>query len=92
MSNLEFTWTRIDNDYNGNPRYVTHYRNLLTGAEKSAFYKNDYQVACKRANKLGGRKFHTKTYGGGVVFQSYNLESTEKYIKSALAMAEEVNV
>jgi hypothetical protein len=56
------SFTRIKNDINGNPRYVIHFLNL----------NNDYENALKTARKLGGRKFHNKQYGGGIVFQSYN--------------------
>ena len=46
---------------------------------------SEYALAVKRANKLGGRKFHNKQYGGGIVFQSYNIENTEKRILELLA-------
>ncbi len=57
-----YSFTRIKNDINGNPRYVIHFLDL----------NNDYENALKTAKKLGGRKFHNKQYGGGIVFQSYN--------------------
>lgn len=61
---------RINNDINGNPRYVIHFLNL----------DSSYQRAIKKANKLGGRKYNNKSYGGGIVFQSYNLDSLEQEI------------
>lgn len=83
---MEFT--RISNDTNGNPRYVTHYTNLLTSVELQDYSGNwldrRYKIAVKRANKIGGRKYHTKTYGGGIVFQSYNIKDTENRIKELL--------
>lgn len=66
---MEFT--RIKNDVNGNPRYVVHFLNI----------DEDYQTAVKKANKIGGRKYHTKSYGGGIVFQSYNIDDTQKKIE-----------
>jgi len=33
-----------------------------------------------KAKKIGGRRYHNKSYGGGIVFQSYNIEETEKEI------------
>jgi hypothetical protein len=30
-----------------------------------------YALALHRASKIGGRKFHNKQYGGGIVFQCY---------------------
>ena len=68
--------TRINNDSNGNPRYVIHFLALLTQAEKDAIGPmNRYDYAVKKARKLkiGGRKFNNKQYGGGIVFSSYNV-------------------
>lgn len=39
-----------------------------------------YQFALKKAKTIGGKKFHNKQYGGGIVFQSYNIKDTEKAI------------
>lgn len=81
MGNLKFDWTRINNDSNGNPRYVLHFLNLCTRTELDADpwspTGNKYGIAVKRANRIGGKKYHTKSYGGGIVFQTYNLEDTE---------------
>lgn len=71
--------TRVKNDVNGNPRYVIHFLALLTDEEKgfkdgASGIINGYAIAIDRAKKLfGGRKFHNKQYGGGIVFQSYNV-------------------
>jgi hypothetical protein len=77
---LKFEWDRINNDTYGNPRYVTHFLNLVTEDLRGVDLSLKYALVCKFANKLGGKKFHNKQYGGGVVFQSYNLKSTENYI------------
>lgn len=95
---IEFT--RIKNDVNGNPRYVCHYTHLLTEEEKQRYQLGippvfrtmdnmsvRYQIAVKRANKIGGRKYHTKAYGGGIVFQSYSLKELENYINKVVAEA-----
>lgn len=70
--------TRINNDTNGNPRYVVHFLQLNTAEEAASFdpptLSSKYAIACKRANTIGGRKYHTKRYGGGIVFQSYALD------------------
>lgn len=63
-------FTRINNDINGNPRYVFHFLQLA----------DTYEHALKLAKKLGGRKFHNKQYGGGIVIQSYSLEAEIKMI------------
>jgi hypothetical protein len=83
---IEFT--RICNDGNGNPRYVCHFLKLLKEEEKGNNWDADlsekYKRAVKRAHKIGGRKYHNKSYGGGIVFQSYNIAETEKQIKDLL--------
>ena len=86
MSALKFDWTRTNNDTNGNPRYVLHFLNLNTRAELDAVpWIPTYAIAVKRANTIGGKKYHTKGYGGGIVFQSYSLEDTERAILDVLA-------
>lgn len=42
---------------------------------------NDYPTAVKKAKTIGGKKYHTKSYGGGIVFQSYNTHDLIKHIK-----------
>lgn len=57
---------RIPNDTNGNPRYVVHFLDLNI---KLSNYDN--------INRLYGfKKYMAKWFGGGVVFQSYNIEDT----------------
>jgi len=83
-------WTRIKNDVNGNPRYVCHFTNFLTSFEYESNWdsvESCYTLACKRANTIGGRKFHNKQYGGGIVFQSYSLDETEQAIARMLERA-----
>ena len=76
-------WTRINNDVNGNPRYVCHFLCLNTEEELNSaeWIPNKYELALKRAKKIGGKKFHNKQYGGGIVFQAYSLQDTEQSIK-----------
>lgn len=79
---------RITNDVNGNPRYVTHYLNLLSDDEKhnrGLTIDEEYALAVSKARKIGGRKYHTKQFGGGIVFQSYN---TNDLIKSINELAQ----
>jgi len=91
-------FTRINNDVNGNPRYVCHFLNLvkdsdfkfgtrdMSDSEAIRYIHNmskteyGYKLALKRAKTIGGRKYHTKSYGGGIVFQSYNIADLEKSI------------
>lgn len=88
-------FTRLKNGINGNPRYAMHFFNMLSGDEQVAldkeFHKGSterklgvtdymYKAALKKANKLGGSKYHNKKYGGGIVFTSYNLRDLEEQI------------
>lgn len=89
MSTNKIEWKRIDNDTCGNPRYVCHFLNLLTQAERDLFTEKPlnnglYEKAVKRGNKIGGHKYHNKSYGGGIVFQSNNTERTAKLIQELL--------
>ena len=84
---IKYDWTRINNDVNGNPRFVIHHlifaRDIKIITTNSVNYR--YQVALDRARKIGGKKFHNKQYGGGIVFQSYSLQDTEKAINDLVA-------
>lgn len=73
-------WDRIRDNVYGNPRYVCHYLHLALKGET-------YEQAVKRANTIGGRKHHCKSYGGGIVFVSYNLEETETKIRRVMQEA-----
>ncbi len=75
MKTIEFT--RVNNDVYGNPRYVTHFLSLLNEEEQTL---SNYNLAVKRANKLGGTKYRGSDFGGGIVFQSYNLDELRKRI------------
>lgn len=94
---IEFT--RVNNDVNGNPRYVCHFLNLITDKDEAQikedfaatlardpfkFTSLKYEFAVERAHKIGGKRFHNKQYGGGIVFQSYNIYDTEKALLELL--------
>lgn len=81
MNTTQIEFTRIKNDANGNPRYIVHFLDLLSDNETS------YDLAVKRANKIGGRKYNTKSYGGGIVFQSYSLPELERKINEIKSLA-----
>lgn len=85
--------TEINSNSKGHPRYVVHWlscepeegcdalRSRLTLTER-------YERVLREARKVGGKRFHCREYGGGVVFVSFNpqqdvLDRVEK-IKAAL--------
>ena len=93
---IEFT--RVNNDGNGNPRYVCHFLSIPMNKEEleeinipkprigkygepikdNRFsIERQYEKAVAKARTIGGRKFHNKQYGGGIVFQSYNTTDLE---------------
>ena len=77
IGNIGQKFTRISNDINGNPRYVIHFLEILNDEERLSIpFNKKYQYAVKKANKIGGKKYDNKSYGGGIVFQSYNIEKT----------------
>lgn len=89
---IEFT--KISHDVNGNPRYVCHFLHLNTPQENTNEFWDvhgmntisvKYCLAVKRANRIGGRKYHTRAYGGGIVFTSYNLSDLEEHIRRIVA-------
>jgi len=55
-----FGWTRINNDVNGNGRWVCHYLAIASTIEE----------AIALAKRQGGKRYRGKRYGGGIVFQS----------------------
>ena len=79
MKTIEFT--RVNNDVYGNPRHVTHFFSLLKEDEQTL---SNYSLAVKRANKLGGKKYRGSDFGGGIVFQSYDLNGLRKRITDML--------
>lgn len=66
---------RVDNDYCGNPLYVVHFL---------AFQADSFEHALQLSRKsIGGKKYRGKDFGGGIVFQSYNIERDARAIVAA---------
>ena len=66
----------IDNDVNGNGRAVVWFgdvpfRDQLPGENWDAYHDAHFAHAC---NALSGKRYRAKWFGGGVVFQTYQLE------------------
>lgn len=81
-------FTRIKNDVNGNPRYVIHFLALdVYGYQSSLQLTERYELAIKLAKtKTCGRKYHNKSYGGGIVFQSYSLPDLSKTLNKLIGI------
>ena len=79
--------TRINNDTNGNPRYVCHFLQLINDDDRerckgTGYVDRIYKIALDKAKLIGGKKYHNKSYGGGIVFQSYNTRVLEAQINN----------
>lgn len=68
--NYRVSFTRVNNDVNGNPRYVFHFLSI----------DSQYKRAVEKAKKIGGKAYRGKSYGGGIAIQSYNLHDTARDI------------
>ena len=63
----DYTVHGIQNDINGNRRFVIHYL---------AFDIDNYDDV----SKYGFRKYRGKAFGGGIVFQAVNLQDKIQYM------------
>jgi len=76
---------RINNDVNGNPRYVVHFYYVLTDSESEGLnILEKFEFALQKARKVGGKMYSGKDFGGGIVFQSYNIIETINKAKGAI--------
>jgi len=68
---------RINNDINGNPRYVISFLDLLTVADIQGLdIDQKFNLALQKARKVGGKIYRGKDFGGGIVIQSFNILQT----------------
>ena len=70
VNNKDVEYFRVNNDVNGNPRYVIHFLEI----------DDDYNTALNISRKIGGKIYRAKWFGGGIVVQSYNLEADLQHI------------
>jgi len=56
---------KVTHDINGNPRYVVHY--LDVAGEGETYFQ---------VSRRFGRKYRAKWFGGGIVFQSYDVKGS----------------
>lgn len=68
----DFSVWRIDNDVNGNARYVVHYLDIPYEYDDSQpFYINQSRHIEAARKALCGKEYRAKWFGGGIVFQAY---------------------
>ena len=63
---------RIKPDINGNGRMVISWMSIPSAGS--------YSEAIKMANSVGGKKFHNKQFGGGIVFQASSEAEVQRLI------------
>ena len=91
------TITKIKNDINGNSRRVFHFTELITDQDRNCVCSDTnpyrttalYDLALSRSRAIGGRKFHNKQYGGGIVLQAYSDDEVIKLIEGLLSKLNE---
>lgn len=70
--------TRLKQDVNGNSRHAVHFLDLEPDALREVLQRmtltERYAQVVKLSNALGGRRYHNKSYGGGVAFQAQEHE------------------
>ena len=76
MSKTPESFTRVASDSNGNPRYVMSWCGLGFAS---------YEQAVTAMKQVGGKKFNNKQFGGGILFMSYSLIETCKYVNEVAA-------
>lgn len=70
---------RINNDLNGNPRFVFHFLAFL--GNESGTIEELYKTAIKKSRTIGGKAYKGKDFGRGIVLQSYDINETIEKIK-----------
>lgn len=86
--------TRIKEDVNGNGRMVVHFTELRIdcGKYNEICLKNGrgvdlvkkYDLAVFLASYIGGKRYHNKSYGGGIAFQAYSTRELVTRIRDLL--------
>jgi hypothetical protein len=82
--------TRVNADICGNPRYVWHFLDFLTDADRERVRNEvrhpiyalgrEKEIAIEKARKIGGKAYHGRDFGGGIVFTTYAPDDIQKRI------------
>ena len=81
----ENDFMRINSDINGNGRMVIHFLRCCPKSWLADYSADTYAKVTKLMNKIGGRKYHNNSYGGGIVFQCSSVEELIPYIEGLKA-------
>lgn len=95
---MSVEFKRINSDINGNPRYVCHFLNLTNEKDRETAQAEAkrlqsfshipflFNIAMNKARKIGGKRYKGKDFGGGIVFQSYNIQDLENTVNELAAI------
>ena len=72
----------VNNDVNGNPRYLVHFLRFIKESESELPISEKWNIANRRAKKVGFKIYQGKQYGGMYVGTSYDLRETANEIKN----------
>ncbi len=66
----------------GHPRFAIHFLKLLKADEVHSDLPLDekYKMALDRSRVLGGKKYHNKNFGGGIIFTTFDEIELERKI------------
>lgn len=91
MERIQITkddFKRINSDINGNPRYVIHYikftPTLIPVPNPNNSREYEAVLYLNKKLKLGGRKYHNRSYGGGLAFSTYNIGDLCEFLNKQL--------
>lgn len=100
ITEKQIDFKRINNDINGNPRYIVHFLNFINDKDDEQIKQDfaaslsinpfkltgfKFDLALERARKIGGKKYRGMDYGGGIVFQSYSLPELTRAINELMS-------
>ena len=84
----DFAIWQVNNDINGNSRYVVHFLTIpFTDDEEQPYYVNQSNHIEAARQALGGKRYRAKWFGGGIVFQAYAGKPV-KHVLAAIQSAE----
>ena len=74
---LGYDFYNVNNATSGAPRYVIHFMAFINrDKDTETDTLRLYDIALQRAKKIGFKVYRAKSFGGGFVIESWNLDNT----------------
>jgi len=86
--NTNIQFTKVNNNVNGNPRYVVHFLDIMPNTAQNVSVEEKYRITLNHARKFGGQKYRAKWFGGGIVFTSFYIEGLLDDLQKSLNQVE----